>query len=55
MIYVVKQKMPDHSWYSTAGTYEATNEALGNRIARLLEEDGAEVTKQDTKQEVDGT
>ncbi len=49
MIYTVKQKMPDHSWWTPAGTFEATTDALANRITRLLEADGCEVTKQDTK------
>ncbi len=45
--YTVKEKMPDHSWLTTKGTFEVTNEALGNRISRLLEADGCEVSKQD--------
>ncbi len=52
-VYTVKDKMPDHSWLTTVGTFEATNEALGNRISRLLEADGCQVTKQDTKAESD--
>lgn len=54
--YVVQQKMPDHSWWTPVGTFETTTEALGNRITRLLEADGCEVTKQDTsRDEQDGT
>lgn len=51
--YIVKSKMPDHSWFSSAGTFEASNEALGNVIQRVLEAEGYQVTKQDTKAETE--
>jgi hypothetical protein len=55
IIYAVKEKMYGHEWLSTAGTYTVTNEALGNRIQRLLEEDGCQVKKEDTAKDESNT